>query len=479
MQLEATDRSGKVVNHFRTPKKSIGSLDADAAAKLVAGAGDIALVLDAKGVIKDLAFSDGQFAKDGFDEWLGKRLIDTVTPETKGKVEEMLRDAGSTKPRARQVNHSTARGEDIPIQYVAVAVGDGSRIVAVGRDLRTLAGLQRRLVDVQQSMEREYSRVRNSETRYRLLFQITSEPVLVVDGQSQLILEANPAASRLFGKAQKRLAGRSFPEIFDGDGDKAAIAHLASVRATGRTEVIELKLAETKRDVQVSASAFRQDGALHFLVRVIAKDSAPAPGSRLRLVEVIEKLPDGFVVTDLESRVLSANAAFLELIQATSEQQIIGQPLSNWLGRHANELGVLVSSLRERGSVSNFYTLARGEIQTNEEVVLSGVAVLGGEQPCLGFTVRSVGRRPDIIVNGRRDVPRSVDQLTQLVGRVALKDLVRESTDVIERLCIEAALELTGDNRASAADMLGLSRQSLYSKLRRHGLGDLDGDYGG
>ncbi|MEE4239647.1 MAG: helix-turn-helix domain-containing protein, partial [Anderseniella sp.] len=32
----------------------------------------------------------------------------------------------------------------------------------------------------------------------------------------------------------------------------------------------------------------------------------------------------------------------------------------------------------------------------------------------------------------------------------------------------------TGNNRASAADLLGLSRQSFYIKLRRHGL--LDGD---
>ena len=56
---------------------------------------------------------------------------------------------------------------------------------------------------------------------------------------------------------------------------------------------------------------------------------------------------------------------------------------------------------------------------------------------------------------------------------MTLKDMVREATDVIERLCIEAALELTGDNRASAAEMLGLSRQSLYIKLRRYGLGPL------
>jgi DNA-binding NtrC family response regulator len=47
---------------------------------------------------------------------------------------------------------------------------------------------------------------------------------------------------------------------------------------------------------------------------------------------------------------------------------------------------------------------------------------------------------------------------------------------VIERLCIEAALELTGDNRASAAEMLGLSRQSLYSKLRRFGITDAEPD---
>ncbi|NCX89735.1 MAG: hypothetical protein EBX02_11665, partial [Betaproteobacteria bacterium] len=45
---------------------------------------------------------------------------------------------------------------------------------------------------------------------------------------------------------------------------------------------------------------------------------------------------------------------------------------------------------------------------------------------------------------------------------------------VIERLCIEAALVMTKDNRASAAEMLGLSRQSLYTKLRRYGLAEYE-----
>jgi DNA-binding NtrC family response regulator len=41
---------------------------------------------------------------------------------------------------------------------------------------------------------------------------------------------------------------------------------------------------------------------------------------------------------------------------------------------------------------------------------------------------------------------------------------------MIERMCIQAALELTHNNRASAAEMLGLSRQSLYVKLHRYGM---------
>ena len=64
--------------------------------------------------------------------------------------------------------------------------------------------------------------------------------------------------------------------------------------------------------------------------------------------------------------------------------------------------------------------------------------------------------------------------MTQRIGRIPLKELVRESKDVIEALCVEEALKLTHDNRASAAELLGLSRQSLYAKLRRYGIGGAD-----
>ena len=64
----------------------------------------------------------------------------------------------------------------------------------------------------------------------------------------------------------------------------------------------------------------------------------------------------------------------------------------------------------------------------------------------------------------------SVSGLSHLVGRMPMKDIVGETVDMIERRCIQAALTLTQNNRASAAEMLGVSRQSLYVKLRRFGM---------
>ena len=464
-----------VVDQFRTPKKTLGDLDAEDAAKLVAASSDIAVVIDSKGVVRDVAFGSDECAKEGYESWIGRRWVDTVTSETRVKVEDLLKDAATkAQPKWRQVNHPSARGPDVPIQYSAIALGATGRVIAVGRDLRAMAVMQQRLVDTQQSIERDYARVRHAETRYRLLFQISSEAVLVVDGMSGLIVEANPAAARVTGKAAKRLAGRSFPEMFEGEDAKKVHANLTTVRSAGRADPVEARLTEGNQGVTVSATAFRHDNALHFLVRLTPAALEDAGGPRARLIEVVEKLPDGFVVTDTDRRILSANAAFLEFVQAGSVEQILGERLDKWIGRHSMEMNVLVTNLRENGSVRHFATLLRGEFESSEEVEISAVSVTGGDTPCLGFTIRSVARRPSYIVNGHRDMPRSVEQLTQLVGRVSLKDLVRESTDVIERLCIEAALELTGDNRASAADLLGLSRQSLYSKLRRHGLGDLD-----
>jgi transcriptional regulator PpsR len=130
----------------------------------------------------------------------------------------------------------------------------------------------------------------------------------------------------------------------------------------------------------------------------------------------------------------------------------------------------LMANLRQHVTVRLFATMLRGEYGSTTEVEISAAAVHSGERPYFGFFIRDVGRRLSREQPISPEQTRWLDQLTDRVGRVPLKELVRESTDTIERLCIEAALKLTGDNRASAAELLGLSRQSLYVKIDRYGI---------
>jgi transcriptional regulator PpsR len=466
---------------FEPPRNTLATLNANDAATLIAAAGDVALIVDHDGIIRDVAFGSDELSSEGYAKWLGQPWVDTVTVESRPKVEALLRDAmANVAPKNRHVNHTSARGADVPILYSAVQVGGKDQVVAIGRDLRGIAALQRRLVEAQQSMERDYWRLRQVETRYRLLFQMASEPVLIVDAASEKVAEANPAAAQLFGETAASIVGRTFLDCFDKESIPSAVALLAGARSAGRADDVDVRLADGKSTFALTGTLFRQEKASFFLIQFMPPEGegthVALPKTKVNLAKLVENAPDAFVATDLEGKVLGANAAFVELAQLVTAEQARGESLERWLGRPGVDLAVLIANLRQHGSVRLFATTLCGEHGATAEVEISAVSVPTGEQPCFGFTIRNVGRRLANDGDVSKELPRSVAQLTELVGRVPLKEIVRETTDLIERLCIEAALELTHDNRASAAEMLGLSRQSLYVKLHRYGLGDLSSE---
>ncbi|PCD04705.1 transcriptional regulator PpsR [Sphingomonas spermidinifaciens] len=450
------------------------ALDAGVAAGLLAAVGDVALILSGEGRILDVAVSNGELSHHGLDAWVGEAWAETVTPESRTKVAEMIADAavpGSTA-RWRQVNHPAAGG-DVPIRYLVMALGSDGRLVAIGRDMRGAAQMQQRLLQAQQSLERDYIRLRQAETRYRLLFETASEPVLIVDAGTRRIREANPAAHRLLGVAEGALVGEPIHILAAPVARDSLVAYLGAVEAADDVPALSLDLAGDRGNATVSARPFRQARAPLLLVRIA--DAAPADRHRHdgTLSDVVERMPDAFVLIDRNLEILTANAAFVDLAEAPSAERVVGARLGHWLGRPGIDLELMVAQLREHGQVRNVATILRGSAGGEEAIEVSAVLAPGPSGECFGFTLRSVGRRLRDAPAIPRDLPRSVEQLTGLVGRMSLKDIVRESTDLIERLCIEAALAYTADNRASAAEILGVSRQSLYSKLHRHGLGNL------
>jgi transcriptional regulator PpsR len=458
--------------------KSLGPLDSQTAASVVAAAADIALMVDADGIVREAACSSEGFPSELCDSWIGQHWADTVTVETRPKVKSLMDDAMLPQRKWRQVNHRMKNAADVPVLYSAVRVSGDGRMIAIGRDLRPTAALQQRLVEAQQSLERDYWRLRHVETRYRLLFQVSSEAVLILDADTQKVAEANPAAGRLLGERDANHVGRVFPYGFDAASTSQIQALLAKVRVASSAEEIKVRTEDATREFSVSASLFRQEHIASILVRLAPAGAATADTAvPMAVLRVVENAPDAFVVTDQSGDVLVSNRAFADLAQLAGNDQARGESLERWIGQSGVDFKVLVSNLRQHGSVKLFATTLHGEHGSVAEIEVSAVSVPHGEQPCMGFTIRNVGKRLNRIeTRARRDLPRSVEQLTELVGRVSLKDLVGETTDMIEKLCIEAALELTQDNRAAAAEMLGLSRQSLYVKLRRYGLGDLPPD---
>lgn len=466
---------------FSSSERFLSDLSAEATGKLVAAAADVALIVDAQGVIRDLSFGSESLKNLGYENWIGQRLSETVAKDSLHKIEALLKDAVSSEaPRWRQVNHESSTGPRLPLSYCAVKV-DGPGEAAVGysvmfgRDLRPMAALQQNLVDMQQASVQEHWRLRDAQSRFRHLFSTTTEAILLVDADSQKVHEANPAAVQLLDGVVRKLQGASFPCGFDERGHKALLAMLGSLRLSGKADDVRAQLIDGHGELIVSGSVLREESGPLMVLRM-ARSAAARPTAKVVgpsvLPALMQSSPDCIVVTDTDGTVLSANHAFIELLQMGSEKLVQGEPLGRWLGNTGVEMNVLISNLRQRGSVRMFPTSIRSEQGTSSDVEISATMVTESNQSYLCFTIRDVSRRVSGDARAAKEIPRSVGQLSELVGRVPMKDIVGETTDLIEQLCIEAALELTRDNRAAAAEMLGLSRQSLYVKLRRYGLSD-------
>jgi transcriptional regulator PpsR len=464
-----TERNGQPLNGTE-----LAAQDPQHLAAILSTTADLTVVLTADGVICDSVMAGPDLPKNLFAGWPGRALRETVTIESRPKIEQLITEAErGLPPRWRQVNHPVSGQKDMPISYSALKAGPSGHIIAIGRDMSTTAQLQQRLVAAEQAVEQEYQRLKHAETRFRVLLQAASDGIIIADARTGRVAECNQSAANALGKSMRRLQGADVEDLFTGASLPDVKRALESLRNTGRADDVALR--DGTSQAVLSFSLFRQDSNSYVLLRivphVVGATGVVVPKAQSKVVKIISDMPAGFVVVDLNRNILTANAAFLEMAQLGSEEQARGNTIENWLGRAGVDFGMIVSQLEAKGEVRHFQTIMRGQFGAVEDVEVSGVAVTEGETPCYGFTLHPLSRNRSA-GNGKpeQSLLRSVDDFTRLVGKVPLKDLVRESTDIIERLCIEAALELNGDNRASAAEMLGLSRQSLYVKLHRYGI---------
>lgn len=452
-------------------------LSPESIAFLMSLSADIALVVEADGTIVDVAYEDESIDAWEPETWLGQKMADVVTAECIEKVQSLLSEIEQTPTtRKRQVNHPAAGQPDLPVSYRFVALDDKSQKLALGEDFRNIAEIQQRLVQTQFELETEYRKIREAEGRYRTIFQKSGQPVIAIDGESGAIIDINMAATAILGAKRAKLNGENIASCF-ARADRSEISNaINGSRHSGSLKTVRATLSDPDQMIELSLEPFRENGRTNILatLHVLESDATgdvPVHNGQM----VLDSFPEALVTTDLKGNIVEANDQFLDLVHVLNKSALVSRNLNTWLGASTVDMQVLLTRLRDERQVRQFSSIVRDELGDSVPVTVSASRYGEDDDARIGIFITDAVRRDTPLTVPSPGTNGDSSDFAELVGRVPLKELIREASDVIEKMCIEAALRQTENNRASAADMLGLSRQSLYIKLRRHGLENYDG----
>jgi transcriptional regulator PpsR len=440
---------------------------------------DITLHLDDHGVIREAA-SSSTVSDEAVETWIGRFWPDTVAGDGGHQVRRMMDDARTSGVSAfGKVIQRFPSGRELPFEYTTIRVSDrrGGMLV-LGKSLQVVSDLQLRLAAAQQATEREYWKSRDIETRYRLLFDASDEAVLLVRGNDFVVMDANPAAIRNFGFS----SGSVFTDDIAELETEAFHNMLRRVREHGRAPGLVLHPGTDRTPVAVRASVVAAELGLHYLLHlapagsranVRPQVSKPPVETDIAADELLERLPDGFVVVGPDGLIERVNRAFLDQLGLASPGAAIGEPLGRWLSHPGADAAVLMATLRRNGTAVAVLTTIYGELGLETCVELSGAAAPGEKPQCFALLSRDIGRRNRYTATDPAFVPAGLlDAAARQLGERTLLQIVRQTSDAVENHLIKTALDRVQGNRTAAAEILGLSRQSLHAKLNRQAAGE-------
>jgi transcriptional regulator PpsR len=441
---------------------------------------DITLLLDMEGVIREATLSPAMGA-ESVDGWLGRPWVEIAGEMGGDKVKRMVDDARVSGISAfRQINQRFPSGLEIPMEYTTVLLGGRAGMLAIGKNLQAVAELQSRLIAAQQTMERDYWKLREIETRYRLVFDASNEAVLIVSAANLRIIEANPTAVDALNSQRRRNEDLSGRELLHevAAGDREAVRDmLARIRERGKALSILVHLGPEAKPWMLRGSLITAEPGHVFLLQFTAATDLSAPVEKAghsTVEDLIDHLPDGFVALDDAGIIRHANQAFLDLVQLGSKGSAIGESLGRWLWQPGADLHALLVNIQKHKTIRLFTTTIRGELGTETEIEISA-GTGEAEQGQIGVLLRNVARR--LPSGGEADLLRSaLRSMSEQIGKSSLRSLVKNTVGIVEQHYVKQALELAGGNRTATAELLGLSRQSLYAKLNRYGLEDKEPD---
>ena len=448
---------------------------------IIAEVADLGIVISDKGHVLSILVGPTNKTFQRLEHWEGKDIRSALTIESVSKFDARL-DAFLNKEkvvRPVELNHTDDVGQwEFPVRYSFHRIGPDGAILMLGRDLRPIAEMQQQLVKAQLALERDYEAQREYDTRFRVLMDSTSDAVVFVSVQTGEVTEANQTAAQLLDRPREKLIGASFAGCFEprkrGDLIDILANHAISDQQIGETSELRAK----GTSISILPTLFRTSGDRVLLCRLRPADEGDALVDDLarNLGGLYTEGPEAIVFVADDGAIISANDAFLGLVDVAHDAKVRSRSLSDYLQRGSVDLKVMMENASRTGRMRIYATKIAGDYGSPRAVEMSVTRLIAGSHTIFAFVIRDANHAEPTRAASGPAADESMRSVIELVGSAALKDIVAETTNVVEKMCIETAVELTMNNRVAAAEMLGLSRQSLYVKLRKFDLLSRDGE---
>lgn len=443
---------------------------------IIAEIADLSIVVSEKGKILSVLVNPTQDRFRSLESLEGQDINAALTEESVRKFEVRFKEylEGEYESRPIELNHQDSSGRwSFPIRYTLHRIGPDGAILMLGRDLRPIAEMQQELVRAQLALEQDFELQRESDTRFRVVMESTTEAFVFVSMATGRITDANSVAAGLLGKQKDDLTSTPFSSEFEMVKRGDLLETLNTQAITERTGPVTAKLNRNGATVKIMPTLFRAGGERLLLCRIDPDEGVAAQADALgrNLDALYMQGPDAIVFAAEDGTILSANEGFLDLINAAHDINVKGRNLADYFLRGSVDLKVQTENASRTGRMRLYPTKISGDYGSPRPVEIAITALDANDKRIFGFLMRDASRIEQVRpVGGTPVTDDNVRSVMELVGNATLKEIVAETTNVVERMCIETAVELTMNNRVAAAEMLGLSRQSLYVKLRKYGL---------
>ena len=448
---------------------------------LLSAAADLVLVVDAQGIVADVACNLAGAAKLGLAQWRGTSCETLVDNGSRSKLRRLLAAAQAGRYALRQVlRHPTPQGDDFSVSYAALRLSASGKVLLLGQHQRALVEMQSRLQDERLEYERQRREQRRAAVQYRQVFEASELAMLVVEVASGVVFEANAPAAQLLQLELSQLVGKKFATLFERT-QRVALRALFDPATNATSDAsLSIPASQARVALRVVVEALDADERRLVAVRLLVDTTASTRATNLdaKLASLVRGAAEAVVLSSTKGDIVWANAAFLRMTGHPALAQVEGRRLADFLSLPQLELAKMVANARRYRQPQTLRGMLSLASTQDTEVEISALALLDESPPALAFVLRPMAASVQGSDAQANEVFQSADKLIALVGKVPMKGMVRDATDQVEKKCIETALRLTGNNRALAAKVLGLSRQSLYLKLHQFNLADAsDADF--